>query len=85
MAKDNKPKEKPNIELKEIKSVQGPVEAEVIKSLLQSHGISCIFMGLVVQSIHAFSADGLGKIKIMVSESDYEAAKQIMQDTKRET
>ena len=59
-------------------TVQGPVEAEVIKSLLESHGISVFLKGLVVQSVHAFSADGLGKITVLVREEDFETAKQLI-------
>lgn len=66
-------------ELKEIRKVWGPVEAEVIKSLFKSHGIPCICRGLVVQSVHAFSMDGLGEIKILVSEKDYETAKKLLE------
>lgn len=65
-------------ELKEVAAVQGPVEAEVIKSLLASNGIQCILKGLVVQSVHAFSADGLGQVKIMVAAKDYELAKKLI-------
>jgi len=68
--------------LKEVLSVWGPVEAEVIKSLLESHGISCILKGLVVQSVHAFSADGLGEVRIMVQESDYDTAKKVISESK---
>lgn len=64
--------------LKEVISVQGPVEAEIIKSLLESNGIPCLLSGLVVQSVHAFSADGLGKIRIMVAEENLETAKQLI-------
>ena len=66
--------------LKEVTTVQGPVEAEVVKSLLQSHGITCILKGLVVQSVHAFSANGLGEIKIMVAKKDYETARQLIRN-----
>ncbi len=79
----NKPKslqEQMATELKELITVQGSVEAEVIKSLLASHGIPCLLRGLVVQSVHAFTADGLGKIKIMVGEKDLETAKQLIQE-----
>ena len=65
--------------LKEVHRVWGPVEAEVIKSLLKSHGIPCICRGLVVQSVHAFSMDGLGEIKILVPEKDYEIAKKLLE------
>jgi len=51
----------------------------VIKSLLESQGISCILKGLVVQSIHAFSVNGLGEIKIFVNETDYELAKKLIE------
>lgn len=79
-SKRNKLKEMMESELKEAAVVQGPVEAEVIKSLLASHNIPCIQRGQVVQSVHAFSADGLGQIKILVSGQDYEAAKQLLEN-----
>ncbi len=66
--------------LKQAHSVWGPVEAEVVKSYLKSHGISCFFRGLVVQSVHAFSADGLGEIKIFVKEKDYDLAIKLLEE-----
>ncbi len=72
--------EKDGFNLKEVKTVQGPVEAEVIKSFLESHGIACMMKGLVVQSVHAFSADGLGKISVMVPEKDYALAKKLLEE-----
>ena len=73
-------KEAMALELKEVAAAQGPVEAEVIKGLLASQNIPCLMKGLVVQSVHAFSADGLGKIRIMVAQRDYEAAKQLIEE-----
>lgn len=72
-------KEAMEAELKELITVQGPVEAEVIKSLLASHNIPCLMRGLVVQSVHAFSADGLGKIRIMVSAYDLPDAQKLIE------
>lgn len=69
-----------DMKLKEVVKAWGPAEAEVIKSFLESHGISCIFRGKVVQSIHPFSANGLGEIKIFVSEKDYKLAKKLLKD-----
>jgi hypothetical protein len=69
-----------DLKLKEVGKVWGPAEAEVIKSFLESHGIPCIFRGLVVQSIHPFSTDGLGEIKIFVSEKDYAEAKKLLEE-----
>ncbi|MGD2294465.1 MAG: DUF2007 domain-containing protein [Candidatus Aminicenantes bacterium] len=65
--------------LKLVKKVWGPVEAEVIKSLLESHGISCVLKGLVVQSVHAFSVNGLGEIKIFVTEKDFDLARTLIE------
>lgn len=76
--REKKNKENRNLKLKEVHKAWGPVEAEVIKSFLKSHGISCLFRGKVVQSIHPFSADGLGEIKILVFEKDYSHAKKLL-------
>ena len=70
----------PESKLKEVYSVWGPAEAEVIKSFLESNGITCLLKGLVVQSVHPFSADGLGEIKIFVAEKDYDVAKKLISD-----
>ena len=71
-------------ELLELITVQGPVEAEVIKSLLSSHNIACLLRGQVVQSVHAFSADGLGKIKILVSAQDLPTAQKLIEQQTEE-
>ncbi len=64
--------------LKEIRSVWGQSEAEVIKSLLESHGIACLFRGRVLQSIYPVTVDGLGEIKIFVTEKDFNAATAVL-------
>lgn len=82
MTVDDEKKAKPDQDskLKEVAKVWGPVEAEVIKSFLESQGIPCLFRGLVVQSVHPFSADGLGEIRIMVREEDAPAAEKLLQE-----
>ena len=77
--KEKNSESEPKSKLKEVCKVWGPAEAEVIKSFLQSHGISCLFRGQVVQSIHPFSADGLGEIKILVTEKNYALAKKLLE------
>jgi hypothetical protein len=79
MTKKEKNTEEFEKNLKKVHSVWGPVEAEVIKSFLESHGIPSIMKGLVVQSVHAFSADGLGEIKIFVQQKDYDLAKKLIE------
>ncbi len=75
---DHKKKNEEDMELKELHKIWGPVEAEVIKGYLESNGIRCILRGKVVQSVHPFSADGLGEIKIFVAEKDYSKAKKLL-------
>jgi len=72
--------ESSDFELKEVIKTWGPAEAEVIRSYLGSNGIPCVFRGLVVQSVHPFSADGLGEVRIMVRASDYEVAKKLLEN-----
>jgi hypothetical protein len=77
---DKKDNDHPHdLRLKELTSVWGPAEADVIKSFLESLGIPCIFKGRVVQSIHPFSVDGLGEVRIFVPEKDYETAKKLIE------
>jgi len=80
---DGKEPSDTDAKIKEVRSVWGPAEAEVIKSFLESHGIKSILKGLVVQSVHPFSADGLGEIKIFVLEKDYELAKKLLAQTEK--
>lgn len=79
------PKNKPSsdFELKEVYKVWGPAEAEIIKGFLESNGIKCVFRGQVVQSVHPFSADGLGEIKIFVREKDFSVAKKLINSLRK--
>jgi hypothetical protein len=61
-------------------TVQGNMEAEIVQSCLRSYGIESTTQGLAAQSIHPFTVDGMGKIKILVMESDAESARQIIDD-----
>jgi hypothetical protein len=60
--------------LKEVHRVWGLAEAEVIKGLLESNGIECIFQGRNVQTVYPISTDGLGEIWIMVKYRYYDPA-----------
>jgi hypothetical protein len=75
---ESKPKVDKDLKLKELTRVMGPVEAEVIKTFLESQGIRCILRGQMVQSIYPFSVDGMGELKVMVSEADYSLAKELL-------
>jgi ADP-ribose pyrophosphatase YjhB (NUDIX family) len=66
--------------LKELRSVWGQPEADIIKALLESHGIVSVFRGQIVHSIYPISVNGLGETKIFVLEEDYEAARSILDE-----
>ncbi len=70
-----------DVKLREVRRVWGLSEAEVIKSFLASHGITCIFRGEMVQAVYPITVDGLGEIKIMVAESDYELARDLLENS----
>jgi len=76
--KNRKSAKKRESEFKEVYKAWGSAEAEVVKSFLQSHGIPCLLKGLVVQSVHPFSMDGLGEIKIFVPEKDHGVAEKLL-------
>jgi hypothetical protein len=67
-----------DMKLKELISVWGPAEAEIIKSFLESQGILCLTRGQIIHSMYPFLSDGLGEIKIFVPENDFETAKKLL-------
>lgn len=67
-------------EFKEIHKVWNQTEAEIIKSFLESQGISCLIKGRIVQNVYPFTTDGLGEIKIFVLEKDCELAKKLLEN-----
>lgn len=78
-SEDNKgQKPSRDTKLKELVRVMGPVEAEVIKNFLESQGIACILQGQMVQSVYPMSVDGMGELKVMVSEDDFPLAKELL-------
>jgi hypothetical protein len=56
----------------------GEMEAHVIKGLLESNGIPCILKSDAATSVHAFTVDGMGEVKVAVLESRAEDAKRII-------
>jgi ADP-ribose pyrophosphatase YjhB (NUDIX family) len=76
----NRLKKDRNVKLKELRRVMGPVEAEVIRSLLLSHGITCILGGTMVQSIYPSSVDGMGEVRILVAGTDYAIARELLEN-----
>lgn len=64
--------------LVDVFSASGEMEAHVIKGLLESNGIPCILKSDAATSVHAFTVDGMGEVKVAVLESMVEEAKKII-------
>jgi hypothetical protein len=73
----NKPRDD-NADLAEAARVFGPFEADLIKSLLESHGIACVVRGRTAPFVYPFTVDGLAEFKVMVQEKDLEKAKDLL-------
>ncbi len=53
----------------------GEAEAHIIKGLLESNGIHCLLKSNAAPSVHVFTINGLGEVKVMVEESVAEKAR----------
>lgn len=54
-------------------------KAQMIKSLLEDHGIDCYLSSHVSRSVHPIPVDGLGEIKVMVPELKKEDARDLIE------
>ena len=70
----------PDTELRELMAVEGGMEAEIIKSKLESCQIPVLLQYETAGRIVGITMDGLGKVKIMVPESFLEEAKKVLAD-----
>jgi hypothetical protein len=68
----------PDASLVEVCSAPGDTEALVIKGLLESEGIICALSSDVPHSILPVEIDGLGAVRICVSDADAERAAEII-------
>jgi hypothetical protein len=64
--------------LLEVYRATGELEALVIKGLLESNGIRCILRSDAAFSVHPFTVDGMGEIKVEVLESLADKAREII-------
>ena len=63
------------MKLVEVYRAVGEAEALIIKSLLESNGIPCLLKSHAAPSVHVFTVDGMGEVKVMVNENRAEEAK----------
>ncbi|MGD9116718.1 MAG: DUF2007 domain-containing protein [Dehalococcoidia bacterium] len=73
-----------DIKLVEVYRAYGEAEALIIKSLLDSNGIACILKSHAAPSVHVFTVDGMGEVKVMVEASKADAAKKLIGEEKHD-
>ena len=56
----------------------GELQAQVVRGLLESNGIPCLFKSQAAPSVHAFTVDGMGEVFVMVPESAAEEARKLV-------
>ncbi|MFC1941295.1 DUF2007 domain-containing protein [Chloroflexota bacterium] len=64
----------------EVYQAAGEAQAQIIKGLLESNGIYCLLKSNAAPSIHMFTIDGMGAVKVMVEESVAEKAKGLIRE-----
>ena len=71
MAKESK-------KLVDVYTANGEIEAHIIKGKLESNGIPCILRSHAAGSVHVFTVDGMGEVKVAVLEAQAEEARKIL-------
>jgi hypothetical protein len=66
-------------DLKELIVVDGMVEAEIIKTKLESYSIPCFLKFESAGRLFGITMNGLGKVSVMVSEENYSKALEIIE------
>lgn len=67
-------------ELVEVYRAANEMEALVIKGLLESYDIPCLLKSNAAPSVHIFTVDGLGQVKVMVKACMADEARELIQD-----
>ena len=65
-------------DLVEAARVNGPFEADLIKSFLEGHGIVSIVRGRTAPFVYPFTVDGMAEFKVMVQQEDLEKARELI-------
>jgi hypothetical protein len=66
-------------DLIKVYTAHGEMEAQVIRGLLESCGIRSLMQGNAALSMQPFVMDGMGEIKIMVTEGQADEARKIIE------
>ncbi len=69
-----------DLKVVEVHACQGEVEAGLVRSVLEASGIESFTGGNASQSVHPFTMDGMGEIKIMVRASEEVEARAVISE-----
>ncbi len=69
---------KTNEKMVEVYRARNEMEAQVIRGLLESYNIPCFMKSNAAPSVHMFTMDGMGEVRIMVLESLAEKARKLI-------
>jgi len=72
-----------NEKLVEVYQARGEMEAQIIKGLLESYGVPCFLKSQAAPSVHTFTVNGMGEVKVMVRESMAEKARRLIRGKDR--
>ena len=67
-----------NKQMVEVYQARGEAEAQIIKGLLESYGVPCFLKSQAAPSVHTFTVNGMGEVKVMVRESMAEKARRLI-------
>lgn len=75
---DRRPSEAEDDDLVEVTRVFGPFEADLIRNLLDSHGVGSIVRGRAAPFVYPFTVDGLAEFKVLVQRKDLEKSRELI-------
>ena len=67
------------LKLVEVYSANGDLEAQVIKGLLESHGITCLLQPHAVSSLQNILVPGMGGVRVMVPAEEADEARKLIE------
>jgi hypothetical protein len=62
----------------EVYRARGEAEAQVIKGLLESYDIPCLLQSNAAPSVHMFTVDGMGEVRVMVRKSMADESRELI-------
>lgn len=68
----------PDVELVEVWTAYGEMDAQLIRSVLEGDGIDSMLSGESVRLTHGLTVDGLAEVKILVRKEDEERAREVI-------